>query len=124
MAKKEEIKENNTLVTREHGDNRKTASMQACEVQSLTGGHFIDCEEAQMSDNMMLKRRRKIGGGQITIGNRRLWSSAEEIDKMKKRTRGKQSVVGKRSAQYHGGKQQRVPPLSGWTRGKEAKCGT
>ena len=60
MTEREGIREEKVPMIRVHGGNRKRA-MQACEVQSLTGGFFMFEDEAQSSDRVMLKRMMKIG---------------------------------------------------------------
>ena len=83
IQEKTEIRERKSPMIRIEGGNRKKGFL-ACEIQAMTGGHFMWEDEMRSSDALMIKKMKEIDAGQVRIGERRIWTiSRLVIDKVR-----------------------------------------
>ena len=78
ISEKDLLKEERTPMLRIAGGNRSRGKM-ACEIQELTGGYFMWEDDVHSSDATVTRRMKDIGGGQVKIGEKRIWSNSELI---------------------------------------------
>lgn len=78
IQEKDDIRKEKSSMIRIEGGNRRKG-FPACEMQSLTGGHFMWDDEVRGDDAPMIRKMKKIGAGQVRVGNRRLWTNSGVI---------------------------------------------
>ena len=60
-------------------DGKIRRGLIACEAQAIGGGYYLWDKEIRPTDAKLLERVKVSGGGQVRIGNRRLWSNSRVI---------------------------------------------